>query len=159
MWFGRRDRERQYRLNDTVLQSEQGKRELGIHVQSSCRAIRRKISRTNGILGFRYRNIDYKGSKMMLNVYKTLVSPQLEFCVQFWSLHFRMWGSLRGCRGDLPEWFQGWGMIVTMLGWRNWGVIVFGAKEIDRAVQVYDWSKIRSLKKNCSYQLLWVPRW
>ena len=119
MWFGRRDRERQYRLNDTVLQSEQGKRELGIHVQSSCRAIRRKISRTNGILGFRYRNIDYKGSKMMLNVYKTLVSPQLEFCVQFWSLHFRMWGSLRGCRGDLPEWFQGWGIAELLRGRRR----------------------------------------
>ena len=33
--------------------------------------------------------IEYKSQHAMLQLYKTLFGPHLEYCVQFWSPHYR----------------------------------------------------------------------
>jgi len=35
------------------------------------------------------RGIEFKSDEVLLQLYKTLVCPQLEYCVQFWSIRYR----------------------------------------------------------------------
>ena len=43
----------------------------------------------NRVQGFIARNFNYKGTELMLPLYKSLVRHHLEFAVQFWSPHLR----------------------------------------------------------------------
>eukprot|EP00061_Rhincodon_typus_P011775 g37044.t1 len=42
-----------------------------------------------GTLAFISDGIEYKSKKVMLESYRELVSPQLEYCVQLWSPHYK----------------------------------------------------------------------
>ena len=42
-----------------------------------------------GMLGFIGQNIEYRSWDVLLKLYKTLVRPHLEYCVQFWSPYYR----------------------------------------------------------------------
>jgi len=42
-----------------------------------------------GTLAFISRGIQYKNKEIMLELYRMLVRPQLEYCLQFWSPHYR----------------------------------------------------------------------
>ena len=42
-----------------------------------------------GMLGFIGQNIEYRSWNVLLKLYKTLVRPHLEYCVQFWSPYYR----------------------------------------------------------------------
>ena len=41
------------------------------------------------MLAFIGQGIEYKSWEMMWQLYKTLVRPHLEYCVQFWSPHYQ----------------------------------------------------------------------
>ena len=41
------------------------------------------------MLGFIGQNIEYRSWDVLLTLYKALVRPHLEYCVQFWSLYYR----------------------------------------------------------------------
>ena len=41
------------------------------------------------MLGFISQNIEYRSWDALLKLYKTLVRPHLEYCVQFWSPYYR----------------------------------------------------------------------
>ena len=41
------------------------------------------------MLGFIGRGIEFKSREVMLQLYRTLVRPHLEYCVQFWTPHYR----------------------------------------------------------------------
>ena len=43
------------------------------------------IKKANGMLAF----IEYKGKEVLLQLYKVLVRPHLEYCAQFWSPYLR----------------------------------------------------------------------
>jgi len=45
------------------------------------------VKKADGTLAFINRGIDYKSREIMLELYRTLVRPQLEYCVQFCSLY------------------------------------------------------------------------
>ena len=45
------------------------------------------VLKANRVLGMVYRNIENKNKDIMLPIYKTLVRPHLEFCIQAWNPH------------------------------------------------------------------------
>ena len=51
--------------------------------------VQQVIKAANGILSFIARGMEFKNSKVMLQLYKVLVRPHLEYCVQFWSPYLR----------------------------------------------------------------------
>ena len=47
------------------------------------------VKKAFGMLDFISQNIEYRSWDVLLKLYKTLVRPHLEYCVQFWSLYYR----------------------------------------------------------------------
>ena len=46
-------------------------------------------SKGNQVLGMIRRNIRYKEKSLILPLYKAIVRPHLEYCIQSWSLYLR----------------------------------------------------------------------
>ena len=59
---------------------------MGVKQTAQCRAATRKADR---VLGFIRRGINDKSKEVVLTLYRNLVRPHLEYCVQFWSPHLR----------------------------------------------------------------------
>ena len=90
--FGRSNLTRKYSMNGRTLGSSVEQRDLGVFVHRSLKAERHVsgvVKKTYGTLAFINRGIDYKSREVMLELYRTLVRPQLEYCVQFWWPHYR----------------------------------------------------------------------
>eukprot|EP00061_Rhincodon_typus_P010890 g35511.t1 len=49
---------------------------------------------------------DHKSKEIMLELYRALVRPQLDYCVQFWSPHYRKDVKHSGCAGTTKEVLQ-----------------------------------------------------
>ena len=67
-------------------------RDLGIQVQNSLKVtsqVDRVVKSAFGTLAFINRSIEYKSWSVMVRLYKALVRPNLEYCVQFWSPSYR----------------------------------------------------------------------
>ena len=47
------------------------------------------VKKAYGVLAFIGRGIEFRSREVMLQLYKTLVRPHLEYCVQFWSPHYK----------------------------------------------------------------------
>ena len=47
------------------------------------------VKKAYGMLAFIGWGVECRNWKIMLQLYKTLVRPHLEYCVQFWSPHYR----------------------------------------------------------------------
>ena len=47
------------------------------------------VKKAFGMLGFIGQNIEYRSWDVLLKLYKTLIRPLLEYCVQFWSPYYR----------------------------------------------------------------------
>ena len=79
-------------MHGRTLESSVEQRDFGVFVHRSMKAegpVSRVVKKTYGILVFINRGVDYKSREVMLELYGTLVRPQLEYCVQFWSPHYR----------------------------------------------------------------------
>ena len=48
----------------------------------------RVVKKAFGMLGYIGQNIEYRSWDVLLKLYKTLVRPHLEYCVQFWSPYY-----------------------------------------------------------------------
>ena len=48
-----------------------------------------EASKGNQVLGMIRRNITYKGNSLIVPLYKAIVRPHLEYCVQAWSPYIR----------------------------------------------------------------------
>ena len=51
--------------------------------------VEKVVRKAYGMLAFIGRGIEYKSCRLMLQLYRTLVRPHLEYCVQFWSPYYR----------------------------------------------------------------------
>eukprot|EP00061_Rhincodon_typus_P007698 g29660.t1 len=49
----------------------------------------RVVKKAYGMLAFVGQGIEYKNQDVMLQLYKTLFKLHLEYCIQFWSPHYR----------------------------------------------------------------------
>ena len=79
-------------VNGRALGRATEQRDLGVHVHSSLKVesqVDRVVKNAFGMLGFIGQNIEYRSWDVLLKLYKTLLRPHLEYCVQFWSPYYR----------------------------------------------------------------------
>jgi hypothetical protein len=87
MHMGRGNKENDYMLGNTKLRKSNRERDLGIIVDSSCKfseQCNEAVKSANRTLGMIKRNITYKSKDVITSLYKALVRPKLEYCVQAW---------------------------------------------------------------------------
>jgi len=81
----------EYSVNGRTLGSSEEQRDLGVFVHRFLKdagQVNRVVKKTYGTLALISRGIDYKSREVMLELYKTLVTSQLEYHVQLWSPHY-----------------------------------------------------------------------
>ena len=74
------------------VRSIESQRDLGVQVHKSLKVavqVEKVAKKAYGMLAFIGRGIEYKSWSLMLQLYRTLVRPHLEYCVQFWSPYYR----------------------------------------------------------------------
>ena len=82
----------EYNLMGSELAVTKQERDLGVVVDSSmkmstqCAATAKKA---NSMLGIIRKEIENKMASIILPLYKSMVRPHLEYCVQFWSSHLK----------------------------------------------------------------------
>ena len=76
-----------YKLGDTVLGTTVKEKDLGVTISADMKVSEQcgiAASKGNQILGLIRRNITYKGKKLIIPLYKAIVRPHLEYCIQAW---------------------------------------------------------------------------
>uniref|UniRef100_A0A8C5M6F8 Reverse transcriptase domain-containing protein n=1 Tax=Leptobrachium leishanense TaxID=445787 RepID=A0A8C5M6F8_9ANUR len=87
MHLGRKNPRAEYRIFDTVLTSTSEERDLGViisedlRVSSQCNRAAGNASRMLGCVG---RGISSRKREVLMPLYRALVRPHLEYCVQYW---------------------------------------------------------------------------
>uniref|UniRef100_A0A8C5QJD5 Uncharacterized protein n=1 Tax=Leptobrachium leishanense TaxID=445787 RepID=A0A8C5QJD5_9ANUR len=87
MHLGRKNPRAEYRIFDTVLTSTSEERDLGaiisedLRVSSQCNRAAGNASRMLGCVG---RGISSRKREVLMPLYRALVRPHLEYCVQYW---------------------------------------------------------------------------
>eukprot|EP00061_Rhincodon_typus_P015858 g43775.t1 len=92
MHFGKANQGRTYTLNGKVLGSVAEQRDLGVQVLSSLKVesqVDRAVKKAFSMLAFIGQCIENKSWEVMLQLYRTLVRPLLEYCVRFCSPCYR----------------------------------------------------------------------
>ena len=88
--FGSSNNKHRYEIEGTALGSVELEKDLGVlisHDLKSARHVDQAVLKANRILGMVSRNIENKTKEIILPLYRTLVRPHLEYCVQAWSPH------------------------------------------------------------------------
>ena len=87
MHIGRKSLNSEYALNNTILKSAEEERDLGVLVDKSfkfsehCNKLANSV---NAVIGMINRTITCRKKDIMVKLYKALVRPKLEYCVQAW---------------------------------------------------------------------------
>lgn len=79
---------KEYVFNNVVLDSVESEKDLGVLTCSSLKwneQVKACISKANKMVAWVTRNLILRDRNVMLNVYKTVIRPHLEYCVQLWS--------------------------------------------------------------------------
>ena len=85
--ISRRTLDVHYKMRDTVLGTTVKEKDLGVTISADMKVSEQYgIAASNGnqILGLIRRNITYKGKKLIIPLYKAIVIPHLEYCIQVW---------------------------------------------------------------------------
>ena len=75
------------KMGDTVLVTTVKEKDLGVSISADMKVSEQcgiAASKGNQILGLIRRNITYKGNKLIIPLYKAIVIPHLEYCIQAW---------------------------------------------------------------------------
>ena len=84
---GHRNLNVNYKMGDTVLGTTVKEKDLGVTISADMKVSEQcgiAASMGNKILGLIRRNITYKGKKLIIPLYKAIVIPHLEYCIQAW---------------------------------------------------------------------------
>ena len=76
-----------YKMGATVLGTTVKEKDLGVTISADMKVSEQcgiAASKGNQILGLIRRNITYKGKKLIIPLYKAIVRPHLEYCIQAW---------------------------------------------------------------------------
>jgi len=90
MHIGYNNRNEKYEMDGIALQKVLEERDLGVIMESDLTCARqcaKVVGTANRILGMIKRSFCYKTSEVILKLYKSLVRPHLEYCIQAWRLH------------------------------------------------------------------------
>lgn len=85
--FGRKNNRASYYLNGEKLESASVQRDLGVLVQETQKVsmqVQQVVKKANGMLAFIAKGMEYKNREVLLQLYRVLVRPHLEYCMQFW---------------------------------------------------------------------------
>ena len=81
-----------YEMGGTILSKTVKEKDLGVtmnanmKVSEQCRIV---ASKGNQVLGMIRRNITYNEKSLIIPLYKAIVRPHLEYCIQAWNPHLR----------------------------------------------------------------------
>ena len=87
MHLGRKNTASQYTLNDKKLKESESERDLGVIIDKNLKFsdhCNKVANMANVTLGMIKRTISCKSKSIITRLYKALVRPQLEYCVQAW---------------------------------------------------------------------------
>ena len=90
--FGGKNRKTDYYLNGGRLGKGEMQRDLGVMVHQSLKVgmqVQQAVKKANGMLAFIAKGFEYRSREVLLQLYRVLVRPHLEYCVQFWSPNLR----------------------------------------------------------------------
>ena len=76
-----------YKVGDTVLDTTVKEKDLGVTISADMKVSEQcgiAASKGNQILGLIRRKITYKEKKIIIPLYKAIVRPHLEYCMQAW---------------------------------------------------------------------------
>ena len=81
-----------YTMNGNILESVVEEKDLGVIFQDNLKwdkQCAKAVNTANRILGMIKRNFVFLNRENFLLLYKSLVRPHLEYCIQVWCLHFK----------------------------------------------------------------------
>ena len=84
---GHGNEDEQYTMGDTVLHTAVKEKDLGLTISADMKISEQcaiAAAKGNQILGLIRRNIVYKDKEIIIPLYKTIVRPHLEYCIQAW---------------------------------------------------------------------------
>ena len=97
-----------YEMGGTILSKPVKEKYLGVSMNANMKGseqCRIAVSKGNQVLGMIRRNITYKEKSVILPLYKAIVRPHLEYCIQAWSPYLRkdvdMFEKIRRLRGGV----------------------------------------------------------
>ena len=83
-----RDISNHYSLNNSILPIIESEKDLGVNIVNNLNwdhHINESISKAKKCIGWVTRSVISRDCNVMLNIYKSLVRPNLEYCVQLWN--------------------------------------------------------------------------
>jgi hypothetical protein len=92
MHLGKNNNQHQYRLGDNILKGSVNERDLGVIVDRTMKFSEQAnsaVTKANATLGMIRRTITCKNKDIITRLYKALVRPKLEYCVQAWRPYLR----------------------------------------------------------------------
>ena len=80
-----------YEVGGTILSKTVKEEDLGVTMNANMKVSEqcRIASKGNQVLGMIRRNITYKEKSLIVPLYKAIVRPHLEYCIQAWNPHLR----------------------------------------------------------------------
>ena len=81
-----------YEMGGTILSKTVKEKDLGVSINANTKVseqCRIAASKGNQIIGMIRRNITYKEKSLIVPLYKAIVRPHLEYCIQAWSPYLR----------------------------------------------------------------------
>ena len=81
-----------YEMGGTILSKTVKEKDLGVTMNANMKVseqCRIAASKGNQVLGMIRRNISYKDKSLIVPLYKAIVRPHLEYCIQAWSPYLR----------------------------------------------------------------------
>ena len=81
-----------YEMGGTILSKTGKEKDLGVTMNANMKVseqCRIAASKGNQVLGMIRRNITYKEKSLIVPLYKAIVRPHLEYCIQAWSPYLR----------------------------------------------------------------------
>jgi len=92
MHFGFNNKEVDYVLGNQRFSAVKAERDLGVIVDKSLKSSRqcaKAAAAANAVLGMIRRTFLCKGNELILQLYKSLVRPRIEYCVQAWRRYLK----------------------------------------------------------------------
>ena len=82
----------EYEMGGTILSKTVKEKDLGVSMNANMKVseqCRIAASKGNQVLGIIRRNITYEENSLIVPLYKAIVRPHLEYCIQAWSPYLR----------------------------------------------------------------------